>query len=308
MLEIHSENEWSPLRSVIVGDATHANWPASDPVFHREMSGERRWTETEFEFGPVKQEIIDSANQSLDNFSNVLRSLDVEVHRPLERNYQKIDQFYGYCPRDTVLVIGKHIIRTPTPYASRRNEWETFLHVFQGHDVIKPGHPDVLFDAANICRLGQDVLYLVSSTGNLAGAHWLQEFLGKEYRVHILDNIYQGIHIDSTITPVREGLVVLNAGRVNEDNIPEPLKSWDKIWIHEDDLEYQDFVHYPYASNWIGLNFLSINEELCIIDPKQKVLAEKLRAHGIETIGAELPQSRTLGGGHHCVTLDVLRR
>jgi N-dimethylarginine dimethylaminohydrolase len=305
-LTIFSENEWAPLRRVVVGTADSANWPVTDSVFKSSMLNSS-WNETEFRFGPLDNAVINRANQSLDNFASVLESLDIEVLRPLPRNYQLLDQFYGYCPRDTVLIVGDRVIAAPTRYPSRRNEWETMLHVWSGHPVIMPEDPTAEFDAANICRLGRDLLYLVSETGNIAGARWLQDYLGKEYRVHTLDNVYRGVHIDSTITPIREGLVVLNASRINSDNIPEPLKNWDKIWIQEDELVTQPFEYYPYASNWIGLNFLMVNETLAIIDPKQKTLASKLKAFGVDTIGVDLTESRTLGGGHHCVTLDILR-
>ncbi len=311
MTEIYTENEWAPLRSVIVGSADYANWPQSDPEFIASMTDSSNsshpWTKTKFKFGPVDQEIIDRANYSLDQLSVVLTDLGVKVHRPQPRNYQQLDQFYGYCPRDTVLIIGNRIIASPTKYHSRRTEWQTMQHVWGNNTVCTVDDPAAVFDAANICRLGKDVLYLVSETGNTVGARWLQDFLGKEYCVHTIDNLYSGVHIDSTITPIREGLVVLNAGRVNHDNIPKLLHSWDKIWIHADELEHQPFKHYPYASNWIGLNFLTVNENLAIVDPKQKVLIEKLNAHRVECIGVDLTESRTLGGGHHCCTLDILR-
>ena len=307
MSNICSYNEWDPLKEVVVGVATHAHWPENDPDFYKSVTSTRGWTETEFIFGPVKQDIVDRANSSLDEFANVLTELGVTVHRPLSRDYAALGQFYGYCPRDTVLVVGKHVIRTPTRYTSRRNEWETMLHVWNGHPVITPGDPTAIFDAANVCRLGNTLLYLVSETGNIEGARWLQEFLGNEYHVHPVDNLYSGVHIDSTITPVREGLVVLNAGRINEDTVPAPLKNWDKIWIHANELALQPFDHYPYASNWIGLNFMMANPELAIVDPKQETLRKKLAAYGVDSIGVDLTESRTLGGGHHCCTLDTLR-
>ena len=303
---IFSDNEWSPLKRVVVGTADLANWPQSDSVFADSIKNSS-WKDTEFVFGPLPADIIDRANYSLNKFAGVLESLGVEVIRPLPRDYQQLDQFYGYCPRDTVLIIGDRVIHTPTKYPSRRLEWETMLHVWEGHPVYAVDDPEAVFDAANICRLGQDILYLVSETGNINGARWLQDFLGKEYRVHALDNIYSGVHIDSTITPIREGLVVLNAGRINDDNLPEVFRNWDKIWINRNDLALQPFDHYPYASNWIGLNFLMVNPNLAIVDPKQEILIKKLAAYGVETIGVDLTESRTLGGGHHCCSLDVLR-
>ena len=306
MSKIFSQNEWDPLREVVVGTADHANWPQSDSVFKKSIQNSA-WTKTQLKFGPVDQSIVDRANASLDEFANVLEQLGIVVHRPLTRNYAALDQFYGYCTRDTVLIVGDNIIRTPTTYPSRRNEWETMLHVWDSHPVVYPDDTDAIFDAANVCRLGKDLLYLVSVTGNLAGAHWLQDYLGKEYRVHPITNLYSGVHIDSTITPIREGLVVLNAGRISEDTVPEPISNWDKIWITAEELTLQNFEHYPYASNWMGLNFLMVNSQLAIVDPKQETLRKKLAAYGVETIGVDLTESRTLGGGHHCCSLDTLR-
>jgi N-dimethylarginine dimethylaminohydrolase len=164
----------------------------------------------------------------------------------------------------------------------------------------------VVFDAANICRLGNDLLYLVSESGNRQGAEWLREVL-PNHKIHLLDNIYSGVHIDSTISPVREGLVVLNADRITNDNIPNVLKSWDKIWISGDEIVPQKFIGYPYASKYIALNFLTVNSNLIICDPAQVKLRQKLSRHNVDSIGVELRHSRTLGGGHHCVTLDLMR-
>lgn len=303
---IYSSNEWDTLREVVVGTADCANWPTSDEVFRSSML-DSTWTETDFPFGPVKQDIVDRANTSLNKFAATLEDLGVHVRRPLYRDYAALDEFYGYCPRDTVLIVGNKVIRTPTKYLTRRTEWQTMSHVWGGHDVIFPDDPNAMFDAANVCRLDRDLLYLVSETGNTAGAYWLQDYLGKEYRVHPITNLYSGVHIDSTITPVREGLVVLNAGRISKDTVPEALKNWDKIWITADDLKIQPFDYYPYASNWIGLNFFMVNPKLAIVDPKQETLKRKLAAYGVESIGVDLTESRTLGGGHHCCSLDTLR-
>lgn len=307
MGKIFSQNEWDPLQEVIIGTADHANWPENDLDFYKSVTDLRGWKETKFQFGPVAQETVNRANESLNKFANALINLGVTVRRPLTKNYAALNQFYGYCPRDTVLIVGGTVIRTPTKYTTRRNEWETMQHVWNDHPVIYPDDPDAIFDAANVCRLNDTLLYLVSETGNLAGARWLQDYLGSQYRVHPITNLYSGVHIDSTIIPVREGLVVLNAERVTEDNVPDPIRSWDKIWIAADELAVQPFDHYPYASNWIGLNFLMVNPQLAIVDPKQETLRKKLAAYGVETIGVDLTESRTLGGGHHCCSLDTLR-
>jgi scyllo-inosamine-4-phosphate amidinotransferase 1 len=81
----------------------------------------------------------------------------------------------------------------------------------------------------------------------------------------------------------------------------------DKIWLSSADLQTQPFIGYPYASNYIALNFLSVSPDLVICDPKQYYLRHRLQKYRVETIGVDIVHSRTLGGGHHCVTLDLLR-
>lgn len=302
---VHSNNEYNKLEKIIVGTATKANWPVTDLTF-RHLEKITRWTETPVPSGPVAPYIIEQANDSLDNLAKVLVSCGVEVVRPHYRDYQYYDEFYGYCPRDRVLIIGNKVISAPMAYRCRDNEIEA-IKPYLGNNIIYCTDATVTFDAANVLRHGYDILYLVSSSANIAGAKWLQEVLGNDYTVHILTNIYGGFHIDSTISIVRDGLVVLNADRIGASNCPKLFDTWDKIYISKNELQMQPFVNYPYASNYIALNFLSVSPELVICDPKQYYLRHLLQRYGVDTIGVDIIHSRTLGGGHHCVTLDLLR-
>ena len=71
---ISTVDEWSPLKKIVVGSATDANWPVNDPVFSRE-SEKTTWTETPVPRGPVPQRIIDEANEDLDTLAITLLSL-----------------------------------------------------------------------------------------------------------------------------------------------------------------------------------------------------------------------------------------
>ncbi len=302
---INTENEWDPLKEVILGTATNAYWPKFCKQF-RELENTTAWKETPVPSGSVDIKIINETNEDLEKFSEVLKSLNVIVHRPKDLDFESFDGMYNYCPRDRVLIVGKNIIDAPMLYPTRKKELSAIEHLFDS-TIITCTEKDIIFDAANICRLGKDLLYLVSDSGNRKGAEWLQKILS-DYKIHILDNIYSGVHIDSTISPVREGLVVLNADRINNNNLPEIFKYWDKIWISGDDIIPQNFVDYPYASKYIALNFLTVNPNLIICDPKQLHLRKELSKYQVESIGVDLRHSRTLGGGHHCVTLDLLRK
>ena len=100
---ISTFNEWSPLKKIVVGSATHASWPVTDPVFSKE-SEKTTWKETPVPRGPVPQRIIDEANEDLDILATTLMSLGVEVVRPDPLNFQTHDGMYNYCPRDRFLV------------------------------------------------------------------------------------------------------------------------------------------------------------------------------------------------------------
>ena len=39
---INSSNEWGKLKSIVVGSATHANWPSNDPVFALESAADMK--------------------------------------------------------------------------------------------------------------------------------------------------------------------------------------------------------------------------------------------------------------------------
>jgi glycine amidinotransferase/scyllo-inosamine-4-phosphate amidinotransferase 1 len=77
--------------------------------------------------------------------------------------------------------------------------------------------------------------------------------------------------------------------------------------LYVDQVVEQDFYQYPYASKWIALNMLVVDPNTVIMDSDQRVLQRELEKRGITVIGHRLSHSRTLGGGFHCVTLDLWR-
>jgi glycine amidinotransferase/scyllo-inosamine-4-phosphate amidinotransferase 1 len=302
---ISTYNEWSPLKKVIVGDATNANWPVTDPVFSKE-SEKTTWTETPVPRGPVPQRIIDEANEDLDTLATTLMSLGVEVLRPDPLNFQTHDGMYNYCPRDRLLVYGSTIVDPAMMYPCRDMELQCYHDVVDRADqyLFMPRHEGMTLDAANVLRLNDKMLFLESASGNKLAYQWLcEQFPNVAIE---LCNFYAGVHIDSTIVPLREGLVMLNASRVNFDTVPKVFDGWHKIWIS--DVVAQDFYQYPYASKWIAMNMLVVDPHTVIVDAAQTNLIKILKSYRFEVIPLKLRHSRTLGGGFHCVTLDLHRQ
>ncbi len=300
---ISSYNEWSSLRHVVVGDATMANWPTTDLVFSAEAK-KSSWTKTTAPSGPVPQWIIDETNEDLQKFADILELLGVKVSRPTPFDFRQHDGLYNYCPRDRLLVYGSTVVDTAMMYPCRDQEIECYHDLIKDAEVMKmPRDRGMILDAANILRANDYWLFLESASGNRAAYNWLCQ---KFPAVHIeLCQFYAGVHIDSTISVLNDGLVVLNASRVNEANCPQLFRGWRKIYV--DDVVAQDFYQYPYASKWIALNMFSVNPHTVIVDQDNLKLIRTLEQHGMTVIPSKLRHSRTLGGGFHCVTLDLER-
>ena len=342
MAAVWSCNEWDQLEEVIVGNPLKARFPTPDLSTQLAEFPDR--SIAEIPRGPFPQQIIEETEEDLNEFVGILERLKITVKRPEtwphDATFSTINWesqgYYNYCPRDVMLVIGDHIIETPNVIRSRAQE--TFSYrallldymksgakwysapkpmlldsLFEGVDLDKPvpRNDEPAFDAANILRFGQDLVYLVSATGNEMGGHWLQTILGDKFRVHFLKDVYYGSHIDSTFVALRPGLILANPARVNDDTLPEILKQW-KV-IYSPPMEKTDRFDAAYrskciGSDWIDMNSFSISPNLVVVDKHQTALMKLLEKEGLDVIPLELRHSKMLGGGFHCVTLDVRRK
>jgi len=272
----------------------------------------------------------------------VLEELGITVRRPEtwphEAKFSTIhwesEGYYNYCPRDIMLVIGDQIIETPNVIRSRAQETFSYRKMMMDYfnsgakwfsapkpmlldslfeaDLEKPTprNDEPAFDAANVLRLGRDLIYLVSGTGNEMGGKWLQTILGDEFRVHLFKDVYYGSHIDSTFVALRPGLMLCNPGRLNDDTLPDILKQWDCIYsppMENTGGFDADYLSKSIGSKWIDMNILSINPNLVVVDKDQTALIRLLEKHDVDVIPLKLRHSKMLGGGFHCVTLDIRR-
>lgn len=338
---VWSCNEWDPLEEVIVGNPFGARFPAADPSTRLAEYPDRPLEE--IPRGPFPQRIIEEAEEDIAEFIKVLEKLGISVKRPEtwphEAKFSTIhwesEGYYNYCPRDVLLVIGDQIIETPNVIRSRAQETFSYRAMMVDYlrsgarwysapkpmlldslfdvDMEKPAprNDEPAFDAANVLRFGEDLIYLVSGTGNELGGQWLQTILGDKYRVHFLKDVYYGSHIDSTFVALRPGLVLCNPGRINDETLPELLKQWEVIYsppMENTDRYEADYLSKCIGSDWIDMNAFSINPGLVVVDSDQTALIKLLEKHGLDVIPLKLRHSKMLGGGFHCITLDTRRK
>ena len=310
------------------------------------------------------REDLDGLSKTLESFGVKVHRPDTShINKRFETPFFRASGDHVYDVRDLHLVVGNTVIESPSQEQHRYFEamglydiwYEYFKEGFRwicgpkpklkgdymityyengknqyddGQKFIKLKENEILFEAANTVRMGKDLLYLVSRSGNELGAKWLQRILGDEYRVHTTDKIYRSSHIDSTALCLRPGLVLLNGERVTPDTCPKVFDKWDKIYFHdivpapEKTIEFQNKIRKvvyqklaalniktgldSISSDWIGMNILSVDPNTVILDKRQVPMIKMLEKHGITPVPISFRHSYFMGG-IHCSTLDTVR-
>jgi N-dimethylarginine dimethylaminohydrolase len=320
---MYTSNEWGKLKKVIVGIADNAKIPNID-LSVRTVNYSHLENVDSVMVGSYPQQVIEETNEDLENFCNFLKFQGVEVFRPDATD----PLYYNYCPRDSVITYKNLSIAAPMPIRSRKNEWLSYKNYLKNDIVdLNYSHKDDLynlnsiknssilainehepaFDAANVIKSNDDLLYLVSNSGNKKGAELLQNTIGSKGKVRLLENTYSYMHIDSTIALLREGLALVNPSRIKDKNqLPYPFNSWDIIFA-PDPIDIGHYNGYCNSSKWISVNLFSINENLVVLEKHQTNLEKILKKYKIDSAMLPLRHAITLGGCFHCVTLDLCR-
>jgi len=339
MNKVNSNTEWGELKEIILGRANHAQIPTIKNKDIHCVDYANYESVGSLPSGIYPEDVINETQEDLDAFQKQLEYLGISVLRPDEIDFSKAystsewqsDGYYNYCPRDSALIIGDTIIETPMPLRARYFENFSYRTIFKNYfkngsrwisapkgelldelydrsDLSKPTLTEFepAFDAANVIKCGKDIFFLVSNSGNRLGAQWLQSTLGENYKVHILDNIYAYVHLDTTILPLAPGTVLLNPARVNENNLPVYFKNWKKIWAAEP-TPSPFLEHWAPASPWLGMNVLSIGPSTVAVESTQFNIMKQLEKAGFNILEVKLRHCRTFSGGPHCVTLDTVR-
>ncbi|KAJ6788742.1 hypothetical protein PWT90_07969 [Aphanocladium album] len=345
---INADNEWSPLKAVIVGRAEHSCFP-SEPKHLMRAYIPNRYLYKYTPHTPFPAEILQKAQEELDTFAHVLQQHGVTVYRPDEVDWLKHDAYTGAMPRDRLLTVGGTLIESIPAWRSRQREVElgysTILshlshpeeadwHVIRqprlhGRDTIYDGldeatfDPDTdwavnnsrpAFDAADFMRLGKYIIGQLSHVTNQKGVDYLRAVLPEGYQVELIKPIYSAVlHIDTTILPLRKGLLVYNPQYIDEPQLRglKALQGWELHPYHLPPLDEAPPDGEPdkyMTSRWLVLNGLSLDENRIFLEAKAEHFAAWIKEKfGIEAIMLPFQHVNSIGGSFHCATVDLVR-
>lgn len=248
---------------------------------------------------------------------------------------------YAAMPRDVLMVIGDIIIEAPMAWRERYFEvysyrdlikdyfdqgakWlaapkcsmsDTFYNadynsdnpVIDGKRTFVISETEVAFDAADFVRFGKDIFVQLSCVTNRTGVEWVRRHIGDEYKVHeIAFSDDTPMHIDTTIVPLAPGKLLINPSWVDKSQLPSQFDSWDIIESPTPENPHDSTLYL--SSDWLSMNFLSVDGKRVIVEENEYTLMKMLEKHGFEPIPIPFRNFYPFGGSIHCATTDIRRR
>lgn len=340
---VNSHNHWDRLEEVIVGTPYHLDYH-DDVSFRLFFYQNIRMKSIGKNIKPSNV-IRDESFEDLEGFIKILKEEDIIVRRPQMMTEVKITKSpwweaplgHALMSRDLFLIVGNEIIETSPMIRSRYFEGDLYKELFTDYFnkgakwtvapksrlmdknfdysyVRKYGYvckiPDelvyeIMFDGAQTLRMGKDIFFNCSTENHKMGLKWLSRHLGDAYRVHeinVTDN-----HVDGRILPLKPGVLLVNR-KVKVDLLPKELQKWDIIWYDPKEISDDADKNLLLASTSIGMNVLSLDQKKIIVQDTQEKLIKSLKDAGFEPIPCRWRHGRILGGGFHCMTLDIRRQ
>ncbi|MDG4550619.1 MAG: arginine deiminase family protein [Candidatus Contendobacter sp.] len=179
------------------------------------------------------------------------------------------------------------------------------LQAAAGRFVTTEAEP--CLDAADMVRCGRDIFIQRSQVTNLAGIRWIRRHLPSEFRLHRLSfDDPNPMHLDSTIMPLRPGLLLVNPTRPCHQKELFRRAGWAMVDAPAPALpdDWPLFLSSP----WLSMNLLVLDPGRVIVERQELPTIRLLRSLGFETVELPFRHVYTLGGGFHCATCDLRRR
>lgn len=143
---------------------------------------------------------------------------------------------------------------------------------------------------------------------NDAGIDWFRRHY-PDHRVHkVWYRDHTPWHMDTTIIPLRPGLVLMNPVRT-------PLEKAQKELFEKNDWEIlegpaavlENKRPMTFCSIWLNINVLVLDPKTVCVEASETPVMELLDKHGMNVLPVPFYEVSPFGGGLHCATADVYR-
>lgn len=334
LLAVHADDEWSPLRAIIVGRAGKSCFPSAS----KRMIEETMPSAHVYRFqpkSPFPEDLLTKVEAELDHFAAILANKGVRLYRPpRDIDWLAVDGYTGAMPRDGLMSVGNALIEACFAWKCRSREIELgFAPILdelaqdpQVRIVRRPTHTfaDTLdnnkgkwainnsrpaFDTADFMRFGRTLIGQYSHVTNQAGVDYVRQNLPPGYQIEILEvNDPHAMHIDATILPLREGLLVYHPHKVTEETLRRHavLADWD-LRAYPFTPGDRDEPPLYMTSPWLCLNALVLDGKRVVVEAGDERTAGWLEELGMECIRCPFQHVNSIGGSFHCATVDLVR-
>ena len=319
--EIGVFNEWGRLREAMVGIEDHTVEPEYIDAFAW-MSPQGKEFSREYGGQPsekVLPEHVARLREQVEKHVQVLQEFGVKVYRnqPLEhpeevhyldevqkgRLYTGGADFFRVIGHDVILLnnlrypFRRKQVFTVRPVLEKLMEGRQFGRYVSLPPVSPHYTPDDMYlENGDIMADGHNIYMGMSGLATSPkGVAWLKRFLGPDYQVFTMKLAPNILHLDTVLTLNRPGLLTYYPEFVEE--LPQPLKSWDKVEVRSQPGEGESF----------GANHLSLDEKHIVVAKEYERVGEALARKGMEPILIPLGESMAYGSGSRCLT-GVIRR
>lgn len=314
-------NEWGKLRVAMVGTVDDLVMPNNIPEIDRWVTG---WGKEDMEkyhgqdCAKVVPDEVKKLREELDLLVKTLEENGVKVYRNIPIRYPEEKTYLNDVQEGSYVLGGADFLRVFNDkvllisnfrYPFRRKQVfairpviEKMMKDGQFYAAMPPCSPhmypddDMYLENGDMMFDGKNVYVGISgNASNEKGASWLQSFLGPKYKVWTVKLIPSAFHLDTVLSLNRPGLLTYYPEIVKE--LPEPLKSWDKIKAYKDKGEEEAF----------GANNLSTDENTIIVAEQYKRLKPEYEKRGMKVILIPLDMCIEYGSGSRCLT-GIIRR
>jgi glycine amidinotransferase len=313
--------EWGSLKEAIVG--INPKEELIIPKYDESFSWlKKEWTELSKKHGgermlDVMPSFANGLEQEIDDFADLLKKNGVIVHRmvPLsgeEADYQGKERL-GLYARDPIFVIGNHVIEASLKVNVRRKERYSIRPILEqrcgNNPEVKwismppaspiPGHLDhksAFLEGGDVFVNGHEIYVGMSDVAsNRIGVTWLQNYLGKEYKVYGIQLKSTVMHLDGVMGLVKPGLGIICKDLIVDKSLPGQLKTFE--WIEVSLAEKAQF-----ASNGCPLN-----KETIIMTKGNDRVVKEVEKRGVKVITMAFEAGIALGGAFRCAHHPLYR-